>query len=81
MGDQAREIVGAPTGIGRRLTNAIAHMGQTEHTVLLENPEALDVELVQEEEAEAKAEAERPVVTEQAGVGKDKRDGHTHRGG
>jgi len=58
LGDQAREIVGAPTGIGRRLTNALAHAGQTEHTVLLEDPVAIDAELILEEEEEARAEAE-----------------------
>jgi len=42
-----------------RLTNALAHSGPTESTVLLEEPETLDAELLQEEEAEAKAEAER----------------------
>ena len=35
------------------------HMGQTESTVLLEELETLDAELWQEEEAEARAEAER----------------------
>jgi len=59
LGDQAREVVGAPTGIGRRLTNTLAHGRPTESTVLLEEPETLDAELLQEEEAEAKAEAER----------------------
>ena len=65
QGDQVREVVGAPTGIGRRLTNALAHRGRTESTVLLEEPVTLDAELLQEEEAEAKAEAEknRPGLT------------------
>jgi len=58
-GDQAREVVGAPTEIGRRLKNALAYGGQTERTLLLEEPETLDAELQQEEEAEAMAEAER----------------------
>jgi len=64
-GDQAREIVGAPTEIGRRLTNALAYAGRVESTVLLEEPETLDAELLQEEEAKAKAaaEKERPGVT------------------
>jgi len=57
QGDQAREVVGARTGIGRRLTNALAYGGQTESTVLPDEPETLDAELRQEEEAEAKAEA------------------------
>jgi len=58
LGDQAREVVGAPTGIGR-LTNTLAHGGPTKSTVLLEELEILDAELLQKEEAEAKAEAER----------------------
>jgi len=33
--DQAREIVGAPTEIGWRLTNALAYTGRTESSVLL----------------------------------------------
>ena len=52
-------MVGAPTRIGWRLTNALAYGGQTESTVLLQEPEILDAELPQEEEAEARAEAER----------------------
>jgi len=58
-------VVGAPTGIGRRLKNALAYGGQTERTVLLEEPETFDAELLQEEEAEAKAAAEgtRPGLT------------------
>jgi len=59
MGSWTREVVGAPTGIGRRLKNALAYGGQTEGTVLLEDPETLDAELLQDEEEEAKAEAER----------------------
>jgi len=64
-GDQAREVLGAPTGIGRRLKNVLAHGGQTERIVLLEEPETLDAELLQEKEAEAKAAAEgtRPGLT------------------
>ena len=60
-----REVVGGPIGIGRRLTNALAYTGRTESTVLLEEPETLEAELLQEEEAEAKAEAEkvRPGLT------------------
>jgi len=59
QGDQAREVVGAPTVIGRRLTNALAHSRRTERTVLLEEPDALDADVLQEEEVQAKAEAER----------------------
>jgi len=62
---QAREMVGAPTAIGRRLTNALAYSGRMESRVLLEEQQTLDAELLQEEEAEAKAEAEktRPRLT------------------
>jgi ribonuclease HI len=65
QGDQAREIVGAPTAIGRRLTNALTYAGRTEDTVLLEEPETFDADLLQEEEEAAKAEAEktRPGLT------------------
>jgi len=59
QGDQAREAVGAPTEIGRRLTNAFTYAGGTKSTILLEEPETLGAELLQEEEAEAKAEAEK----------------------
>ena len=64
-GDQAWEIVGAPTAIGRRLTNAVAYDGRSESTVLLEETETLDAELVQGEDAEAEVEAEkdRPGLT------------------
>jgi len=59
-GDQAREIAGATAAIGRRLMNALAYSGRTENTFLLEEPETLDAELLQEEEeAKAKAEAEK----------------------
>jgi len=64
-GDQARVVLGALAEIGRRLKNGLAPGGQTERTVLLEEPETLDAELLQEEEAEAKATAEgtRPGLT------------------
>jgi len=63
--DQAREVVGAPTAIDQRLTSAVAYAGRAESTALLEESETLDAELRQEEEAEAKAEAEkaRPGLT------------------
>jgi len=38
--------VGAPTEIGRRLTNALAYAGATESIVLLEEPETLDASLL-----------------------------------
>ena len=67
-GDQAWEIVDAPTAIGRRLTNAVAYDGRAESTVLLEETETLDTELIQEEEAERKVDAE-----------KDRPGHHVHR--
>jgi len=47
------------------LKNALAHRGSREMTVLLEEPEALDAETIQEDEKTAKAEAEwiRPGLT------------------
>jgi len=59
QGGQAQEVVGAPMAIGWRLTNPLAHRGQVESTVLLEEHETLDTVLIQEEEAEAKMEAEK----------------------
>lgn len=59
QGDQAREVVGNPVAIGQRLVNALAFSGKTEIAVLLEVPEILEAELLQDEEAEAKVEAER----------------------
>ena len=47
-------MVGAPTTIGKRLENALEYSGRMESTVLLEDPETLDAELLQEEVAEAK---------------------------
>jgi hypothetical protein len=55
----AREIVGAPAEIRRRLTNALAYEGRSESTILLEEPETLAGELLQEEGAEVNAEAEK----------------------
>ena len=54
-GDHAREVVGARSGIGGRLKNALAlaHRGRTETTVLLEEPEALEAEMIQEDEETA----------------------------
>jgi hypothetical protein len=57
-------VVGAKTGIGRRLKNvlALAHRGRTETTVLLKDPKTLDAEIIQEDMKVAKAEAERPLT-------------------
>ena len=59
QGDQAREVVGARTAIGRRFVSALTYAGRMESTVLLGEPETPDTELLQEEEAEATAEAEK----------------------
>src|SRR3978361_1989690 len=58
-GDQVRDVVGAVSVIGKGLKNALAHRGRTETTVLLDEPEALDAETIQEDEKSARAEAER----------------------
>jgi len=55
--DQEREVVGAPTTIGKRLENALECSGRTESIVLLEGSGTLEAKLLHEEEAEAKAEA------------------------
>jgi hypothetical protein len=65
QGDQAKKVVGAASGIGKRLKNALAYIGRTESTVLLEESEALDAVTIQEDEKSAKVEAEsiRPGLT------------------
>jgi len=61
---QAREIVGVPTAIGRRLTNSLSCSGRVESTVFLEELETLGAELLLEEvEAKAEAEKARPGLT------------------
>jgi hypothetical protein len=57
--DQAREVVGAASAIGKRLERALENSGRTESTVMLEEPEAFDAGMMQENEAAAKMEAER----------------------
>jgi len=61
--------VGTPTEVGRRLTNTLGYTRHMEPIVLLEEPDTLGAELLQEEEAEAKAKAEkvRPGLTMFAG--------------
>jgi ribonuclease HI len=60
QGDKARDIISAQTAIGQRLKTALNHTWiETEQTVLLEDPESFDAELIQEERVEAKKEAER----------------------
>jgi len=57
--EQARKVLGAPTAIGLRLTNALAYWGREESIVLLQEPETLDGKLLQEGNAKAKGEAEK----------------------
>jgi hypothetical protein len=51
--------VGAAAEIGKRLKSSLGYSDRTETTVLLEEPEALNAETVQEDKAMAKTEAER----------------------
>jgi hypothetical protein len=62
QGGRAREVVGAQTAIGNRLATALNYtLTATEETILLEEPEILDAEIIQEEREEAKeAEKARP---------------------
>ena len=56
----AREVVVTGTAIGKRLSTALDRTWiETERTVLLEEPEPFDAELIQEEREEAKREAEK----------------------
>jgi len=60
QGDKAREIVGGPTELGKRLGSALRYTWtETEKTLLVEDPGTLDAELIQEEREEAKRQAER----------------------
>jgi len=60
QGERATEVVGANTAIGRRLGSALNYTWtETEKTVLLEEQETFDAELIQEEREEAKREAEK----------------------
>jgi hypothetical protein len=52
-------VVGAASAIGKRLECALGHSSRTESTVLLEEPEALNADTIQEDEVAAKTEAER----------------------
>jgi len=59
-GEQAREVVGTNTAIGRRLGSVLKYTWtETEKTVLLEEQQTFDAELIQEEREEAKMEAEK----------------------
>jgi len=57
-GEKARGIVSAQTAIGKRLSTALSYE-ETERTVLLEVPEPFDAALIQDEQEEAKREAEK----------------------
>ena len=60
QGDRAREVVGARTALGNRLGAALNYTWtETEGTVLLEEPETFDAELIQEERETAEREAEK----------------------
>jgi len=60
QGAIAREVIGAGTAIGKRLSTALDRTWiETERTVLLEELEPFDAELIQEEREEAKREAEK----------------------
>ena len=56
QGDQ-EERWWVPQQLSGGFTNALAYSGRAESTLLLEEPETLDAELLEEEEAEAKPEA------------------------
>jgi len=59
-GEKARRIVGADMAIGKRLATALQYTWtETEETVLLEDPESFDAELIQEDREEAKKETEK----------------------
>jgi len=65
-GERARKVVGARIELGNRLASALSYTWtETEATVLLEEPETFDAELIQEEREEAKKEADkaRPGLT------------------
>jgi len=51
QGNQVRELVGAASGVRKRLECAFGYSGRTEISVLLEEPESFDADLLQGEEA------------------------------
>jgi hypothetical protein len=59
QGSQAKQVVNGASAIGRRLEDALGYSDRVKTTVLLEDPETLDAETIQEDEAAAKREAER----------------------
>jgi len=59
-GDEARKIVGAPSGIGRRLEEALGYSGRMEETITLPlAANRLELETIVEEKEEAKRTAGR----------------------
>ena len=52
-------MVGAAPAIGKRLERAFGYPGRTGTTVLLEEPETFDANMLQEDDAAAKTEAGR----------------------
>jgi hypothetical protein len=60
QGRQAREVVGAPTALSKRLERALGYVGRTESTMLPQISVALEATLVVEDPDGAKAEAVRP---------------------
>jgi len=60
QGSAAQDVVRAQTTIGKRLSTALERRWLAmEETVLLEDPESFNAELIQEEQEEAKKEAEK----------------------
>ena len=60
QGEKAREMVSSNTPLGKRISSALAYTWtETERTVLLEEPESFDAELIQEEREEVKKEVEK----------------------
>jgi len=59
QGCQAREIVGAPSGLRKRLGEALGYEGRVEPTVIPAQVEKLRAQVVMEERKEAKEEAEK----------------------
>jgi len=58
-GEQARQVVGAPSGIGRRIETVLGYAGRTEEIVLPAVPEKIGAVIIIEEPKGAKEEAER----------------------
>jgi len=58
-GEQARRVVGAPSGIRKRIETALGYAGRTEEIVLPASPEKIGAVIVIEEPNEVKEEAER----------------------